>query len=634
MRQLMVFGQAARTPSVAVSLAVVVLMLAAAIVVPWLGLPAPDVMAAPPFLPPGKEHWLGTDNYGRDVLARLIWGARTAIAVAIGSSLLSTAIGVAFGAVAGFYGGWSDAVLSRAFDVFLLIPTFFLVLVMVSLFGASLGFTMVAIGITTWPRSGRIMRSQVLTLKTRTYVQAAIAAGASHGQALRRHVIPNGLAPLVTDGTLLMGLAILTEAGLSFLGLGDQNTISWGRMIYEGQRYLRFAPWLSIFPGLSMLVLVLALNLLGDGLNLALNPQLRRRGTAPRSLRRVAFEPAPASSTGPLLEVEDLRLVYRAGRRELHAVDGVSFAVARGEALGVVGESGCGKSSLTAALMQMLPANGELHGGTVRFEGQAVLRDGAATVVRGQPVFDSIRWRRAAIVFQSAMNALNPVLTIRQQLTEAFLLHRPDAKPLEAETRIAALFSMIDIPPARLSAYPHELSGGMLQRVMIALALLLEPALLIADEPTTALDVLTQGQILAEIGALRRRMDLTLILISHDIGVVAETCDRIAVMYAGEFVEIAPTEVILSRPCHPYTRALIAASPSLFGPKRRLATIPGDAFVATVERRGCRFAPRCPRAEPRCRDETPGATQLAAGHLAACHFAAEFANTALEPASA
>ena len=484
---------------------------------------------------------------------------------------------------------------------------------------------MVAIAITTWPRSGRIMRSQVLSLKARTYVQAALASGASGGQALRRHVIPNGVAPLVTDGTLLMGLAILTEAGLSFLGLGDQNTVSWGRMIYEGQRYLRLAPWLSIFPGIAILLLVLSLNLLGDGLNLALNPQLRRRGAAPLRLRRVPAEVASTAVDGPLLHVEDLRLVYHVGTRVLPAVDGVSFALARGEALGIVGESGCGKSSLTSALMQMLPANAELHSGTVRFEGMTVLRDGATTVARGAPVFDSIRWRRVSIVFQSAMNALNPVLTIRQQLTEAFLLHRADAKPAEALTRIVALFEVVGIPTQRLSAYPHELSGGMCQRIMIVLALLQEPALLIADEPTTALDVLTQGQILAEIGTLRQRMNLALILISHDMGVVAETCDRIAVMYAGEIVEIAPNDAIFAAPCHPYTRALIGASPSLFGPKQRLATIAGDAYSATDNRCACRFAPRCPRAESRCTAETPPAVAIAPGHRAMCHFAHEFA---------
>jgi oligopeptide/dipeptide ABC transporter ATP-binding protein len=221
------------------------------------------------------------------------------------------------------------------------------------------------------------------------------------------------------------------------------------------------------------------------------------------------------------------------------------------------------------------------------------------------------------------MNALNPVFSIRQQLTEAFLLHRPDATPADAAARISWLFEMVDIPAARLSAYPHELSGGMLQRVMIALALLHGPALLIADEPTTALDVLTQGQILAEIAALRRRLNLALILITHDMGVVAETCDRIAVMYAGEIVEIAPTATIFGNPRHPYTRALIGASPSLFGPKRRLATIPGDAFVATDARDACRFAPRCPRVAARCRVEAPRATALTADHLAACHFAAE-----------
>ena len=285
-----------RSPPAAASIVVIIIAIIAAVGAPYFPLPSPEAMDAVPYQPPGAEYWFGTDNFGRDVLSRVVWGTRLALIVAIGSSVLAIAVGIVVGSLSGYYGGWIDALLSRTFDLFLLIPTFFLVLLIIALFGSSIELTMLAIAVTTWPRSARIMRSQVLTLKSRVYVQAAKAAGASNLRVLNDHVVPNGLAPIVTDATILMGAAILTEAGLSFLGLGDQNQVSWGRMIFEAQRQLRLAPWISIFPGVCMLILVAAFNLLGDGLNQALNPQLRTRGGAPKRQRLV---PPPATSPRP-----------------------------------------------------------------------------------------------------------------------------------------------------------------------------------------------------------------------------------------------------------------------------------------------------------------------------------------------
>ena len=291
-------GAVLARPVTVFCLSILSLSIVVALAVPYLPLVSPEAMDAVPLQPPGAEHWFGTDEFGRDVFVRVLWGVRVALIVAIGASALSTLTGIALGSVSGFYGGWIDAITSRFFELFLLIPTFFLVLLIVDLFGASIQFTMFAIALTTWPRSARIMRSQVLSLRSRIFVQAALAAGGSNAQVLVRHVIPNGLAPIITDGTILMGLAILTEAGLSFLGLGDQNTVSWGRMIYDGQRFLRQAPWLSIFPGLSMMVLVSALNLLGDALNQALNPQLRRHLNRPPKARRAPVTIAAPSAGG------------------------------------------------------------------------------------------------------------------------------------------------------------------------------------------------------------------------------------------------------------------------------------------------------------------------------------------------
>ena len=542
--------------------------------------------------------------------------------VAVGSSVLAIAVGIVVGSLSGYYGGWIDALLSRTFDLFLLIPTFFLVLLIIALFGSSITLTMLAIAVTTWPKSARIMRSQVLSLKSRVYVQSAKAAGASNLRVLKDHVVPNGLAPIVTDATILMGAAILTEAGLSFLGLGDQNQVSWGRMIFEAQRQLRLAPWISIFPGVCML----------DPRRRVQSP---RRWDQPcaqsaaahprRSAEAAASRPPPANEpaagSGPMLEVEDLRLAYRLGDREIRAVDGVSFTIPKGGSLGIVGESGCGKSSLGSALLQVLPANAELTGGNVSIDGRAVLLGGRPVGEGGKARFQALRWTRMSMIFQSAMNALNPVLTVRQQLIEAYLLHRPSATKREAEARVAAVFDMIGIARDRMASYPHELSGGMRQRVMIALSLLLEPDLVIADEPTTALDVLIQDQILGEIDNLRRKMNLTLILISHDMGTVAETCEMVAVMYAGQIVETAPTNVIFDRPGHPYTRALIDALPDLHGPKRKLAALPGEPFAPSGDVVGCRFAPRCRHATDLCRSVAPPHVRLAFDHHAACHYA-------------
>ncbi len=607
-----------------ISAFIILVALVIAVAAPFLPLPDPNAMDAIPYAPPGAEHWLGTDNFGRDILSRLVWGTQLALIVAIVSSAIASALGIVLGSLAGYFGGPLDAVLSRTFDVFLLIPSFFLVLLIVALFGSGIGYTMVAIALTTWPRSARIMRAQVLSVKARVYVQAARTAGASHARTLLRHVVPNGLAPIVTDATILMGLAILTEAGLSFLGLGDQNAVSWGRMIFEGQRHLRLAPWMSFFPGLALLLLVASFNLIGDGLNQALSPQLRRLSTRARRRPPVALTEAEAApkADAPTLQVRDLSMTYTIGDHTLRAVDRVSFDLPRGGSLGVVGESGCGKSSLGAAVLQVMAPNAAIDEGDVALAGRPILKDGRTVQVGGRVVLDEMRWTKASIIFQSAMNALNPVLTVGRQLTEAYRLHRPGASSQEALDRVEAVFDLIGIPRTRISAYPHELSGGMRQRVMIALSLLHEPELVIADEPTTALDVLVQDQILGEIDALRGRMGLSLILISHDMGAVAETCERVAVMYAGEIVELAPTDVMFASPRHPYTQALLAALPTVTGPRRPLRSIPGEAAAPTPDALGCRFAPRCPHAQEICRASRPPRIHVSPDHEALCHFAA------------
>jgi peptide/nickel transport system permease protein len=615
----------ARDRAAVVSLWVIVGVAAVAVAAPVLPLPDPAGFSREQYVPPQARHPMGTDNLGRDMLSRVVWGSRLGLGVAVVSAGISSVLGIGLGALSGYYGGWIDDVLSRVFDVFLLIPAFFLALLIIALFGPSIYFIMIIIGITTWPRPARIMRSQVLTLKTRPFVQAVLASGASHVQVLFRHIIPNGIAPVITNATLLMGGAILIEAGLSFLGLGDPNTVSWGQLIQDGQKHLRLAAWMSFFPGILMLLTVCAFNLIGDGLNQALSPHMReRRGsrddhpppTAPVAPRATGAVIQDAVSERPILEVANVTMRYMLEGADVRAVDDVSLQLKRGQSIGLVGESGSGKTSLGLTLMRVLPRNAEILGGTVHLGGQEVLR------IPDQE-FQRVRWNRIAMIFQSAMNSLNPVVQVGQQLTQAYRLHSPRSGSAEALDRVRGLFETVGIPAARIRAYPHELSGGMRQRVMIAMALLVHPEVIIADEPTTALDVLVQDQILGELDRLRAEMNLSMILISHDAGIVAETCERMAVMYAGQIVELGPSSELFGRARHPYTRGLFGSVPTLTGPRRALISIPGESVVARQELRGCRFAPRCPIATDLCRTVDPPMVAIAAEHVSRCHYALE-----------
>jgi len=316
--------------------------------------------------------------------------------------------------------------------------------------------------------------------------------------------------------------------------------------------------------------------------------------------------------SAPLLEVRNLDVTFSTDRGTLRALEGVSFTLGRGESMGLVGESGSGKSTTAYALMRLLTGNGAVSGGQALLDGDDLLRMPDAAL-------RAARWQRIAMVFQNAMTAMNPVLRIGDQLADALQQHVP-MRRAEALAQARAMFARVGLPPSRLMQYPHEFSGGMKQRAVIALALICAPSLLLADEPTTALDVIAQRQVLQLLVRLKSELGLALILISHDISAVAETCGRVAVMYAGQIVEQGPTRPMFREPRHPYTRALVAAVPSLH--TRALATIEGSAPDLTQPVAGCRFAPRCPIAAPVCGEVAPPVVELDGGRSVRCHFAA------------
>ena len=312
-----------------------------------------------------------------------------------------------------------------------------------------------------------------------------------------------------------------------------------------------------------------------------------------------------------LLEVEHLHIHYYTLRGIVRAVDDVSFTLDRGEVLGVAGESGCGKSTLGYGLMRLVPPPGRI------VKGRIVI-DGVDIVGLPEPVLRKrFRWKRISMIFQSAMNALNPVYTVGDQIAEAIVYHEGVSKK-EALQRAEKLLKMVGLDASIVRRYPHELSGGQKQRVVIAMALALNPDIVIADEPTTALDVVVQAQILNLLKKLKREYDMSMIFISHDLSVIAELADKIAIMYAGEIVELGPAENVYTKPAHPYTQLLLKAIPRLHAPRGKLAYIPGSPPDLRKPPKGCRFAPRCPFAQPRCREEPPPNTKLGENHTVKC----------------
>ena len=314
-----------------------------------------------------------------------------------------------------------------------------------------------------------------------------------------------------------------------------------------------------------------------------------------------------------ILDVQDLKAYYSTIKGDVKAVDDVRLQMDRGEALGLVGESGCGKTTLALAIMRLLPWNGRIVEGMIRLDGVDIFG-------MDEKTFDKdYRWKRMAYVFQGAMNALNPVFRVGDQIAEAITIHE-DVEKKEAMERARELFSLVGIDPNRVTSYPHELSGGMKQRAMIAMALACNPDFIIADEPTTALDVIVQAQTLQVINDLRKKLGLTMMLITHDLSVVAQTCTTCAIMYAGNIVEYADIETIFKEPSHPYTKALTSAFPSIKEDRRELNSIAGVPPNLLNPPTGCRFNPRCPHRMDICTKEKPEYTEQREKHLAACHL--------------
>lgn len=611
-----------RHPGARAGLVLLSLVLLPALAAPWLPLADPTLTEpARRMLPPlSTGHLLGTDQLGRDLLSRLIWGARSSIAVGLSATALAALIGILVGLLAGWLGRAADALLMRGIDVLMAFPYLLLALAIVAALGPGLANAMLAIAVANVPFFARAVRGAVLDIRHRDYIAAARLCGHGELAIVRHEVLPNLAPTVLLLMTTTLGWMILETAGLSFLGLGAQPPqADLGSMLGEGRELLTTYPRVAVLPGVVILVMVVGINLLGDALRDAIDPGHRSIGPAPRASRRTDdVEPRQddGGSTGvesvadtdtdsrrQLLRVRALGVAFPTASGYADAVEGVSFDLGRGERVALVGESGSGKTLTALALLRLLPEQADLQG-RVGFDGRSL----TALDARGMR---ALRGRRIAYVPQEPLTALDPLFRVGAQLDEAILAHAPSADPRPRGDKLIEAVGLAGVPVLR-RRFPHELSGGQRQRVAIAMALAHDPDLLIADEATTALDVTVQQEILTLLQRLCEDGGRSLLFVTHDLALAARLCRRVLVMYAGRIVEDAPLQRLLIRPAHPYTHALIACSPELGRPDKPLAAVAGQPPAPGALRQGCRFAPRCPRVQPICREREPALAAVGA----------------------
>jgi len=471
-----------------------------------------------------------------------------------------------------------------------------------------------------------VLRAQTLTLASRDFVAAARVGGDGTLRILVREILPHMASLLVSCFIGTTVYAIGAQVALEFLGLGDPGRVTWGTNLYwaANDAALVVGAWWTFVPtGLSVALVGFALALVNFGIDETTNPRLtaERRFRAQTGLRaRLGAVRRPATSVtarpdpGAVLDVRDLCVVYRTATSDLTAVDGVSFQLRSAEILGLAGESGSGKSTLAGALLRVLRPPALITGGQVLYAGRDVLALNERELRR-------FRWREASMVFQSAMNALSPMLPVEEQLVDTIRAHEPRVSRTAARDRAVQLLRLAGLQAEVAGRFAHELSGGMRQRVVIAIALALAPRVLVMDEPTTALDVIVQREILERLRALRHELGLSILLITHDLPLLLELADRIGIMYAGALVELAPAATLAEHAGHPYTRGLLAAFPRLRGPGPEVGEIPGAPPRLAQLPSGCSFHPRCAEARSSCSTLRPTLRALAPDQLSACPWA-------------
>ncbi|MFD5316764.1 ATP-binding cassette domain-containing protein [Streptomyces sp. NPDC127098] len=553
-------AQVLRNPLGATAAAVLLLIVLSAALAPVLAAHGPnDSQLADVLAPMSADHPLGGDSAGRDLLSRLLHGGQLSLLGGAFALAVALSFGVPSGLVAGYYGGWADGISGWLTNLVMALPGVMVLLAVRAAVGPSIWISMGVFGVLLAPSFHRLVRSSVVAVRNELYVDAARVAGLSDRRIIARHVLRAVRAPIVIQAAMIMSLAIAIQAGLEFLGLGDLTRPSWGMILNEGFQNIYRAPGILLWSGLLLSLTSASLVLLGNAVRDALQGSGESAATPrPATPAPVAEVDTPDPTPAPesaLLAIDRLTVGYGDGNDGWRpVVDGVSLHVSAGEVLGLVGESGSGKTQTSLAVLGLLPEGGAVLSGAIRF-------DGVDLATAPRKARESLLGTRIAYVPQEPMSNLDPSFTVGDQLVEP-LRTRLGMSRTGARERALELLARVGIPEPRraFASYPHQISGGMAQRVLIAGAVSCEPDLLIADEPTTALDVTVQAEILDLLRDLQREHRMALVLVTHNLGVVADVCDRVAVMRDGRLVEVAGVREIFADPRHPYTRQLLGAT--------------------------------------------------------------------------
>ncbi len=579
--------------------------------------PAADINPDDSLQAPGLEHPLGTDELGRDVAARVLVASRLSLGISIVATLIGAAVGILIGAIPAVAGRHVGRLVAAAINLALAFPALLLALFVAAVVGAGTDSSVLAIALAFVPAFARLTQTLAASISQADYIAAARLLGVGPFRILLRHVIPNIAGPLLVTAMIGVSGALLVLSGLSFLGLGVEPPLyDWGTLLNQGFNRIYISPASSLAPAAAIVLAGLIFSLIGEALAVLLGVRradgLRAAGPAVEQAgtqRQEQGEPH-------LLSIARLRVeVPGNDRGNIAVVRDVSFALAPGERVGIVGESGSGKTMTALAVARLLDPRYEVTADRLTFLGTSLLGDdGSDARLR------SLLGTSMAVVFQDPLGSFNPVLRVGGQLAEvatehAGLSHR------EAHARAVDRMKSVGIASAdaKARAYPHQFSGGMLQRSMIGMGLMVEPRLIIADEPTTALDATVQQQVLRLLDDVCDRTGAGLLLISHDLAVVAQTCRRVLVMYAGRIVEDLTVDQLRAGPAHPYTRALLSSILEMTADRSSpLPTIAGRPPELTMRSAGCAFAPRCARATVRCSEALPDMRPLAGDHRVAC----------------
>ncbi len=563
---------------------------------------------------PDAEFLFGTDDKGRDVLSRMMYGARYSLVIGLGATAFALVFGSIIGALAAVTRSWISNIIMRILDIIMSFPGIALAATFVIVFGNSLPSIIFAIGFLYIPQIARIVRANVMSEYNQDYVRAVIVSGAKAPWILTKHVVRNCIAPVMVFTIVLVADAIVFEASLSFISAGiPEPTPTWGNILSDARDgVLAGRWWQALFPGLAIMITVLCLNILSEGMTDALaaapsapiqagddklnsereadrmvaDPKLAYAAQAEMLEKRLArlkemegkrtdrFE--AKTDVPPILEVKDLCIKFpRHG--DVNVVDHVSFVVRPHQTMGLVGESGCGKSITSLAIMGLLDKKAQISG--------EILYEGRNLLTLSEREMNELRGREISMIYQDALSSLNPSMLIRAQMKQ--LTKRGGTRSAEE------LLELVGLDPKRtLDSYPHELSGGQRQRVLIAMALTRDPKVIIADEPTTALDVTVQKQVVDLLNKLQEELGFAMVFVSHDLALVAEVANSITVMYAGQVVEQGPVKDILTNPIHEYTRGLLGSVLSIEAGGDRLHQVPGTVPSPKDFPEGDRFTPR------------------------------------------